>query len=98
MTPFWGWSENGSTNGATFEPIAFWNAAASQLPSEIIAACPLMNVPRMFVFVSTSLFVQPFFRSETHLVNCAAIAGEVHGMWPVYKSFQRLELTTPASR
>src|SRR5919204_4287961 len=88
MTPCCGRSENGSTNGATFEPIDFWNVAASQLPSEIIAAFPLMNAPRMFVFVSTALFVQPRFRSETQLLSWAEILADVHGMWPVYSAFQ----------
>ena len=83
MTPFWGLFEKGSTNGETLLPIAFWKVAASQFPSEIIAAWPFVKAPRMFVLVRTSLFVQPRLRNETHLFICETIFGEVHGILPV---------------
>src|SRR5579872_353596 len=79
-TPFWGLLVNGGRNGATFEPSAFCSVAVSQLPSMIIAAWPLMNAPRMFVFVSTSLFVQPRFGSDAQLDICATMFGDVHGI------------------
>ena len=50
----------GGANGARFLPRPFCSVAVSQLPSTIMAALPLENAPRMFVFVSTSGFVQPF--------------------------------------
>src|SRR5437870_2497210 len=76
----------GGTNGARFAPRPFCSVAVSQLPSTIIAACPLMNAPRMFVFVSTSLFVQPPLGRPTHLFICATIVGSVQGVLPVYSA------------
>src|SRR5712692_12123754 len=98
MAPLCGRSEKGSTKGATFLPMAFWNVAVSQLPSEIIAACPLVNAPRMFVFVSTSLLVQPFLGSDVHLPTWTTILGEVQGIWPVYSPFHSAVVRMPAIR
>src|SRR5689334_2549799 len=82
-TPFCGLLVNGGRNGATLLPIAFCSVAVSQLPSMIIAAWPFMNAPRMFVFVSTSLFVQPCFGSDAQFETCVTIDGAVHGIEPV---------------
>ena len=41
----------------------------------------------MFVFVSTSLFVQPRFGIEAHVATCFTSAGDVHGILPVYSPF-----------
>src|SRR6478609_8333820 len=78
-----GWSVNGGRNGATFAPIASRRVAVSQLPSTIIAAWPFMKAPRMFVFVSTSLFVQPFFGIDAQFDTALTSAGAVHGVEPV---------------
>ena len=72
----------GGRIGATLAPIAFSSVAASQLPSTIIAALPCMKAPRMFVFVSTLLFVQPFLGSEAQFETWETMFGEVHGIWP----------------
>ena len=72
----------GGRNGATLEPSALYSVAVSQLPSMIIAAWPFMNAPRMFVFVSTSLFVQPCFGSDAQFETCVTSAGDVHGILP----------------
>jgi hypothetical protein len=49
----------------------------------IIAACPFMKAPRMFVFVNTSLFVQPFFGIDAHVDTALTSAGDVHEIDPV---------------
>ena len=59
-----------------------YSVAVSQLPSMIIAAWPFMKAPRMFVLVSTSLFVQPCFGSDAQLPTCVTRAGDVHGILP----------------
>src|ERR1700683_3019552 len=94
-TPVWGLLVYGGRIGATFEPSAFSSVAASQLSSMIIAALPCMNVPRMFVFVRTSLLVQPFFGSEAQFEICATMFGEVHAIWPVYSPFHWLGGKSP---
>src|SRR5579871_1523499 len=81
-TPFCGFVENGGTIGATFEPSPFSSVAVSQLPSMIIAAWPFMNVPRMLVFVSTSLLVQPFWGRLAQLLICETMFVEFHGICP----------------
>src|SRR5436305_7664772 len=86
-TPFCGLLVKGGRNGATFEPIAFCSVAVSQFPSMIIAASPFMKAPRMFVFVSTSLFVQPCFGRFAQVETCLTTFGDVHGIPPVYSPF-----------
>src|SRR5438552_344067 len=76
-------SAYGGTKAPRLFPSPFCRVEVSQLPSTIIAAWPLTNAPRMFVFVSTSLFVQPLFGSPTHLVICETIFGDVQGVLPV---------------
>src|SRR5579875_2997 len=84
-TPLIGVGENGGTNAATLPPRALVNFCVSQVPSIIIAALPLSNWPRLLVLVTTSGLVQPLLCSRAQVDSWALIAGEVHGIWPLYR-------------
>src|SRR5215472_7244192 len=88
-TPLIGAFENGGANAATLVPSAWVNFAVSQVPSTIIAALPLSNWPRLLVLVTTSEFVQPVVCSLFQLSSWDLIAGDVHGIWPLYRPCHR---------
>src|SRR6266700_2167201 len=84
-TPLIGVSENGGAKAATLSPSALVNFWVSQVPSTIIAALPVSNWPRFLVLVTTSELVQPELLSLAHRPSCAALAAEVHGIFPLYR-------------
>src|ERR1700675_3701303 len=84
-TPLIGVVENGGTKAATLLPSALVNFWVSQVPSTIIAALPDSNWPRLLVFVTTSLLVQPELCSLVQLFRRAAPGGGARGICPLYR-------------
>src|SRR5258708_35457559 len=85
-TPLIGVVENGGTKAATLLPSALVNFWVSQVPSTIIAALPDSNWLRLLVLVTTSELVQPELCSLFQFASCALMAGEVHGVVPLYRA------------